>query len=857
MTKYTPMIEQYLAIKKNYQDAFLFYRLGDFYEMFFSDAVKAAKELEITLTKRRGGNNNEEIAMCGVPYHSAQSYIEILITKGYKVAICEQVSDPKAGKGIVKREVVQVITAGTLMEGRALLPKENNYIASLTELGANLFGVATVDLTTGEQKVIKITSGFTGVLNELTSFLVKEVVVAEDFARDWQQKLKKYGVLLVSYENEVATSYLIGSELEDGLKKTCGRLLSYMQKTQKRSLDHLQKVKLVNANEYLAMDYFARKHLELTMTIRGEEKKGSLLWLLDKTQTAMGGRKLKEWLQRPLFNKAKINKRHELVATLVENFFIREQIRDYLSKIYDLERVAGRVAFGNCTARDLRQLCLSLEQIPHLQAELLDSKLNSLCEFGEQLDPCLETQSLLARAIATNPPILLKDGGVIKDGYSLELDKLRDATNNGKNWVVSLEQEERKKTGIRSLKIKYNRIFGYYFEVTKANLTQLKDSRFIRKQTLANSERFVTEELKEIETTILSAEEKSNELEAQLFAEVLQQVKNTIIRIQKLASNISEIDVLQCFATISEENNFIRPELTDERELVIKNGRHPVVEKVLSVQTFVANDVFFRQKDREVLLLTGPNMSGKSTYMRQIAQIVILNQIGCFVPCERAMLPLFDQIFTRIGATDDLLAGQSTFMVEMMEANNALRNASNASLLLFDEIGRGTATYDGMALAQAIIEHVHEELRAFTLFSTHYHELTELEAKLGGLANIHVRAIEEGGKVVFLHQVQEGASDRSYGIHVAELVEMPPSLIKRAREILYILESNAATKEPPKQASDFASRELKSEHELAEQKLQASIIADLRSIDVMNIAPLKAMEHLLKLQEKLKGLKKS
>ncbi|KAF0820469.1 MULTISPECIES: DNA mismatch repair protein MutS [unclassified Cytobacillus] len=862
---YTPMIQQYLRVKAEYQDAFLFFRLGDFYEMFFDDALKASQELEITLTSREGGTE-ERIPMCGVPYHSAPVYIEQLIEKGYKVAICEQTEDPRQAKGVVKREVVQLITPGTMMEGKGLQEKENNYIASISAFEDETFGFATNDLTTGETKVTMLSSGFDEVLNELSMSGAKEVVISSGFDGEWQRRMKERSVMAISFEDDcgVRDSFegLLADLNQDKLRRTSSRLINYLYRTQKRSLDHLQKVATYQVNQYMKIDYFSKKNLELTETIRSKGKKGSLLWLLDETKTAMGGRLLKQWIDRPLIDEQEIKRRHSLVETLIGSFFEREEIREKLKEVYDLERLAGRVAFGNVNARDLVQLKKSLQQIPILKEMVSKLPNDEALRLAERLDACEEVTDTLESAIMENPPLSLKDGNIIQDGYHEELDKYRDASRNGKTWIALLEKQEREKTGIKSLKIGFNRVFGYYIEVTRANLHLLQEGQYERKQTLTNAERFITPELKEKEALILEAQEKCVELEYELFTNVREYVKEYIPRLQKLAKTVSELDVLQCFAAVSEQRHYTKPSFSNERRVYIKDGRHPVVEKVLNAQEYVPNDCHM-DADREMLLITGPNMSGKSTYMRQIALTAILAQIGCYVPADEAVLPIFDQVFTRIGAADDLISGQSTFMVEMLEARNAIVNATQNSLILFDEIGRGTSTYDGMALAQAIIEYIHNRIGAKTLFSTHYHELTVLEEELQKVKNIHVSAVEQNGRVVFLHKIKEGAADKSYGIHVAQLAELPNELIVRANEILTGLESNdthpvkkevtAAENiaEPQAQLSFFEdSEDLKKPVTSSKEK---KFLDKVRALDILDMTPMQALNTLYELHKKLKN----
>ncbi|MFI8492144.1 DNA mismatch repair protein MutS [Peribacillus butanolivorans] len=875
MAGYTPMIQQYLKIKAEYQDAFLFFRLGDFYEMFFDDALNASQELEITLTSREGGSE-DRIPMCGIPYHSAANYIDILIEKGFKVAICEQTEDPKQAKGVVRREVVQLITPGTKMDSKGLREKENNYIATITHFSNDQFGFGYNDLSTGENKVTLI-ENFDEVLNEFAILGASEVVIAADFNEEWKKKLQERGAAALSLEDNLEHSEsfvpLLHLLKDEKQMTTTSRLLNYLYRTQKRSLDHLQPVLAYETSHYMKIDYYSKRNLELTETIRSKGKKGSLLWLLDETKTAMGGRMLKQWIDRPLINKKQIERRQSLVETLKSQYFERQDLRERLKEVYDLERLAGRVAFGNVNARDLIQLKRSLQQVPVIR-EIVKSMASNqdISVLADKLDPCEEVTDLLETALVENPPLSVKEGNIIRDGFHTELDTYRDASRNGKTWIAQLEREERERTGIRSLKIGYNRVFGYYIEVTRANLHLLEEGRYERKQTLTNAERYITPELKEKEALILQAEEKSIGLEYDLFLNLREEIKSYIPRLQDLAKGVSELDVLQCFATISEERHYVKPVFSENRRIVLKEGRHPVVEKVLQSQEYVPNDCFM-DSERELLLITGPNMSGKSTYMRQIALTSILAQIGCFVSATTAELPIFDKVFTRIGAADDLISGQSTFMVEMLEARNAITNATENSLILFDEIGRGTSTYDGMALAQAIIEYIHEEIGAKTLFSTHYHELTVLASELPKLKNIHVSAIEQNGNVVFLHKIKEGPADKSYGIHVAKLADLPKQLIDRAAAILAQLENeNGQAKELPAQPAVVSKEPItettpKAEvneaqlsffrEEAPKEKISSSpkekkVLDDIKSLDILEMTPLDAMNMLYKLQKKLK-----
>ncbi|UII57496.1 DNA mismatch repair protein MutS [Cytobacillus spongiae] len=868
MAAYTPMIQQYLTIKADFQDAFLFFRLGDFYEMFFDDAVRASQELEITLTSRDGGSE-DRIPMCGVPYHSAPGYIEQLVEKGYKVAICEQTEDPKQAKGVVRREVVQLITPGTMMEGRGLSEKENNYIATITCFDDQSFGYAYNDLSTGENRATLLTASFDEVLNELSLTGAKEVVIDNDFDGELQRKIRERLAITLSFEKDLVEKEpyqpLLAELTQEKFRQTVARLFNYLYRTQKRSLDHLQPVTIYQTHQFMKIDYFSKRNLELTETIRSKGKKGSLLWLLDETQTAMGGRLLKQWIDRPLINQEEIERRQRIVETLLQSYFERQELREKLKEVYDLERLAGRVAFGNVNARDLIQLKRSLQQIPFLKSVIGQMGHAEMESLLTQLDPCEELTDLLDQAIVENPPLSIKEGNIMKDGYNEELDRYRDASRNGKTWIAELERQEREKTGIRSLKVGYNRVFGYYIEVTKANLHLLTEGQYDRKQTLTNAERFITPELKEKESLILQAQEKSMELEYELFSAIREHVKEFIPRLQSLAKTVSEIDVLQCFATISEERHYVKPAFSADRRIMVKDGRHPVVEKVMNAQEYVPNDCFMNT-EREILLITGPNMSGKSTYMRQIALTAILAQIGCYVPAEEAILPIFDQVFTRIGAADDLISGQSTFMVEMLEARNAIAHATQDSLILFDEIGRGTSTYDGMALAQAIIEYIHNRTGAKTLFSTHYHELTVLDEELPRLKNIHVSAMEHNGKVVFLHKIKEGAADRSYGIHVAELAELPAELIQRANEILSRLEmkdeqpaSQSKSASPVVKETAVGEAQLSFFDEAMEENKptlstkEKKVLDQLKGMDILDLTPLQAINTLYELHKKLKG----
>ncbi|OIJ13088.1 DNA mismatch repair protein MutS [Anaerobacillus alkalilacustris] len=867
MAEYTPMIKQYLTIKAEYKDAFLFFRLGDFYELFFEDAKLASQELEITLTSRGTGTDTERIPMCGVPYHAAEQYIQTLIEKGYKVAICEQVEDPRQAKGVVKREVVKLITPGTVMDGKTIQEKENNFIASVTDFLDETYGFALTDLTTGENFVTIIQGSWQDVINEIATTRAKEIIFSPDHSEENIKALLQQLAVTASLEpnEELPESFhsLVNKLEQKKLIATFGRLCSYLFRTQKRSLEHLQPVVDYSPTDFMRIDLHSKRNLELVETIREKKKKGSLLWLLDKTVTAMGGRLLKQWLERPLLNKKQIDQRLSMVETFIEQYFQREELRELLKEVYDLERLAGKVAYGNVNARELVQLKRSLQQIPIIISAV--KELNNCYgdEIIKDIDTCDELLIMLSKSLKEDPPLSIKDGGIIQDGYNEQLDQYRDASRNGKSWIARLEQQEKQVTGIKSLKVGYNKVFGYYIEVTKANLVHLPEGRYERKQTLSNAERFITPELKEKEALILEAEERIEQLEYDLFLQLRENVKQYISKLQYVAKKISEIDVLQSFAKVSEENRYTKPQFNDERHISILEGRHPVVEKVLNSGEYVSNDVIMNE-EREILLITGPNMAGKSTYMRQLALISILAQIGCYVPADSVNLPIFDQVFTRIGAADDLASGQSTFMVEMLETKNAILKASKNSLILLDEIGRGTSTYDGMALAQAIIEYIHDEIGSKTLFSTHYHELTALEHDLSAVKNVHVSAVEEEGKVVFLHKVIDGQADKSYGIYVAQLAELPNRLITRAKTILATLENQPSYQkisenltvegDKPVQLSLFNEGEGKTKKQVKPSSdEEKKVISSIKKLDLLNITPLEAIQMLNDLQKKLKA----
>lgn len=847
-TKNTPMMEQYLAIKDQYKNAFLFYRLGDFYELFNEDAIKVSQLLELTLTSRNR-NADDPIPMCGVPHHSAQGYIDTLVEQGYKVAICEQMEDPKQVKGMVKREVVQLITPGTLMEGKGIEAKANNFLTAVTQV-KDKFGFAYVDLSTGELKTALLHDE-EAVMNEATALQTKEIVLGSEIPEGLQKNLAERLGLVFSrqetIEDNAEFSFLTADITDELEKEATGKLLTYLSVTQKRSLGHIQKAEEYQPEHFLKLDYFSKTNLELTRSIRTGKKQGTLLWLLDETKTAMGGRLLKQWIDRPLIQKRQINARQAMVSSLLNAYFERMDLNESLTKVYDLERLAGRVAFGNVNGRDLIQLKTSLMQVPQIRQLLAGINQGEWNDLLVDMEPMDDLVDLIEKAIKDEASLQITEGNVIKDGYNEQLDQYREAMTNGKTWLAELEAREREATGIKTLKVGYNRVFGYYIEITKSNLANLEEGKYERKQTLANAERFITPELKKLETLILEAEEKSVALEYNLFLEVRNEVKKAITRLQKLAKSLSATDVLQSFATVSERYQYVQPTMeVGTHNLQIKEGRHPVVEKVLGHQEYIPNSVHM-SPDEMLLLITGPNMSGKSTYMRQLALTVIMAQMGCFVPAESAELPIFDQIFTRIGASDDLIAGQSTFMVEMMEANQALRHATPNSLILFDELGRGTATYDGMALAQAIIEYIHKNVKAKTLFSTHYHELTVLEENLPQLKNVHVGAVEQNGEVVFLHKLMDGPADKSYGIHVAKIAGMPTDLLSRAATILSALESDAPVQKNAEIVEETEQLSLFSEVSTAE----LGVVDSIKKANLLEMNPMEALNFLYELQKRI------
>jgi len=823
--KLSPMMKQYVDIKEENMDVILFFRLGDFYEMFFEDAYTASRELELTLTGKTAGLE-ERIPMCGVPHHAVNFYLEKLIDKGYKVAICEQVEDPKDAKGVVKREVLQIVSKGTLMNSEFLDEKSNNYIGNIVDLNY-CYIISYADISTGEFNVLIADYNKERVVSEILSIGLNEVVVKSTFDKTITNVLKnKYKINVSIFDKELETleyKNIYESIEDERYIYAITHLLSYLINTQKRSLSHLQRVKVVNNKEYLKMDIHTKRNLELTESLRLKSRNFSLLWLLDKTKTAMGSRMLKNWIESPLINKDDINKRYDIIEKLLEEFILKEDLKNLLFEVYDLERLCGRIGYGNTNGRDLLQLKNSLKVLPDVKRIL-----NEL-DFNGDIETLDELYNLLETSIDEDAPVTIKEGGIIKLGYNKELDELKLNRSSGKDFVINMEKEERERTGIKNLKVGYNKVFGYFIEVSKGNVPLVKDEfNYERKQTLANCERYVTPLLKEKEALILGAEEKIINLEYNLFIEIRDKVREYIDRIQKIAKVIAEVDVLQSLATVAEENNYVRPVITDKRCINIIDNRHPVVEKVLDGE-FVPNDTIM-DENTDILVITGPNMAGKSTYMRELVITVIMAQMGSFVPAKECTLPIFDKIFTRIGASDDLVSGDSTFMVEMKEANAALVNATENSLIIFDELGRGTATYDGLSLAQSIIEYIHNNIKCKTLFSTHYHELTKLETHFKRLKNVHVSALEEDGKITFLHKIKEGSIDKSYGIHVARLANLPDSLIKRANEILSSYENNGNVEIKNQMTFDLFEKE----ESIVEKKLKELNPLEMTPMDALN-----------------------
>ncbi len=837
--KLSPMMQQYMEIKDKYEDCIIFFRLGDFYEMFFDDAILASRVLELTLTGKQAGLE-ERVPMCGIPHHAYAAYVDELIEKGYKVAICEQLEDPKLTKGMVKRDVIQIVTKGTRIDEN-IDSKSNNYIANIYSFDY-CYGISFADISTGEVYAMLVEGEKEKVIKEIAKHGFKEVIVNDNTDREIIEILRSnYNILvtITKEESEDKNYEYIYKDIEDiRFVSTLKHLLYYILDTKKGDLHHLQKCKIIKNSEYLEFDNNTKRNLELTETLRNRERQYSLLWLLDKNKTAMGSRYLKYNIENPLTNKEAIERRYNMVEKLSTEFILRDDLTKELSNVYDLERLAGRVSYGNLNAKDLLQLKNSLKSFPRIK-EILE-QLN----FDKKLETLDELYELLDKTILEDAPFTLHEGHLIKEGYNEELDELKRVSSGSKDFILELEQKERERTGIKNLKVGFNKVFGYYIEVSKGQKHLIKDEfGYDRKQTLANCERYTTPLLKEKENIILGAEEKIINLEYKIFMDIREVVKRYIGKLQKASKVISEIDMLQSFSIVSDQYKYVRPTLTDEKMIKMIDCRHPVVEQVMK-DKYIPNDIIM-DKTTDILLITGPNMAGKSTYMRQCAITVIMAQMGCFVPCKSCTMPIFDKIFTRIGASDDLVSGESTFMVEMKEANTAISDATENSLILFDELGRGTATYDGMSLAQAILEYIHDKIKAKTMFSTHYHELTSLEKDLKHLKNVHVSAIEKEGQITFLHKVKNGAVDKSYGIHVASLAHLPESLIKRADEILNIYEKKNIKKETFTQTSLFELTESEAEPKknVIEEKIKA--------MNPLEMTPMEALNYLYELKKEI------
>lgn len=832
--KYSPMMMQYLGIKEQNKDAIVMFRLGDFYEMFFDDAMIVSKELELALTGKNAGAK-ERVPMCGVPFHSASGYIQKLVDNGHKVAIVEQLTDP-GKKGIVERGVVQIVTPGTIFD-ESMTKNKNNYIACMMIFDF-VYTLAFCDITTGEFQVINIDKKDHLLNNQLASMEVKEIVVKSDCTYNFNDS-----IMVSHYDNETFNEKYrdIFHNIKD-LKeiKVSTLLLNYLIETQKRDLEHLQMIEEINNQDFMTMDLYTKKSLELTENSKDHEKYGSLFWLLDMTKSAMGARLLKNYIDRPLLKKEAIEERLDIVEIFTQQFIQRESIKEILKEIYDLERLSSRIAFGNINARDLKWIASSLKVLPELKQQLYSFNEPLTDQLANQIIDLSHITKLIDDAIIDNPPLTIKEGNIIKDHFNEELDELRYLRDHGKQWLVDFEQKEREKTGIKNLKVGYNRVFGYYIEVTKGSLDLVKDEfEYTRKQSLSNAERFITPELKDMESKILSAQDKIQKLEYVLFTQVRNEIKKEVHLIQDVSKIIARVDVYQSLAMLASENSYVRPVFNDQKIMDIKEGRHGVIEKVMGHGKYVPNDVSI-DENSPVVLITGPNMGGKSTYMRQVALIVIMAQIGSFVPAKYANLTIFDQIFTRIGASDDLISGQSTFMVEMLEANNALRFASEKSLILFDEIGRGTATFDGMAIAQAMIEYIASEIHCMTLFSTHYHELTFLEDKGLGIQNVHASARVDNDHLVFEYLIKKGRSNKSYGVNVAKLAKLPDEVINRANLVLETLEEN--------NVEDC----LIEEKQVQVIEKESEVEKYLKTIDPMDLSPLDALSTLIELKKLVK-----
>lgn len=897
MADLTPMMQQYMEIKKQYKDCILFYRLGDFYEMFFEDALICTKELEITLTGKYYGQE-ERAPMCGVPYHAAEGYLSKLISKGYRVAICEQVEDPKAAKGIVKREVIRIVTPGTNINTQALDETKNNYLMGIVHT-TNAYGIATVDVTTGDFYVTEVDNP-RKLLDEVYKFNPSEIICNSTFMvsgvdiDDLKNRMQisvsdldpwyfDDDLCIGALKSHFGVSSLAGLGLQDlsiGVI-AAGAVMQYLIETQKSSLTHLTRITPYVTSKYMILDSSTRRNLELVETLREKQKRGSLLWVLDKTKTAMGARLLRSYVEQPLIDKDEINERLDAIEELNQSAITREEIREYLNPVYDLERLISRISYKSAGPRDLIAFKSSLSMLPYIKELLQSSSSNLLKKIHDELDPLSDIHFLIEQSIIEEPPLTIKEGGIIKDGYNPEVDRLRKAKTEGKTWLAELETREREKTGIKNLKIKFNKVFGYYLEVTNS-YQNLVPEDWIRKQTLTNAERYTTPELKELEDVILGAEDKLYSLEYDLFCDIRDRISKEVSRIQQTAKGVAKIDVFTSLALVAERNNFTRPSINENGIIDIKDGRHPVVEQMLSNDMFVTNDTYLDNKEHRVSIITGPNMAGKSTYMRQTALIVLMAQIGSFVPASSAEIGIVDRIFTRVGASDDLASGQSTFMVEMTEVANILRNATKNSLLILDEIGRGTSTFDGLSIAWAVVEHISNPklLGAKTLFATHYHELTELEGKLDSVNNYCIAVKENGEDIIFLRKIIKGGADKSYGIQVAKLAGVPDSVLKRAREIVDELSKNdiaekAKAIEAEKGLTEKVGKEVNEEtisaEALTKHKKKSSdipdqlslfdfnvnnnddILTELKEINMNTITPMEAMNKLYQLQQKLKS----
>ena len=866
--KFSPMMQNYLKTKEEYKDCILFYRLGDFYEMFFDDAITASRELELTLTGKDCGQE-ERAPMCGIPHHAAEVYIARLIAKGYKVAICEQLEDPKTAKGIVKRDVIRVVTPGTVMESNLLEEKKNNYIMSIYKNGI-YFGMSVCDLSTGDFRMTQIrdTNNFAMLMDEISRYAPSEIVVNELMFNSTEEiaKIKERFETYISKSNgfsqnvnEIKERSRIVNEDDQEIEKlddyilaitAANGLIAYLIETQKNSLEYLNKILLYNTSKYMSLDINARRNLEITEKLRDKSKKGTLLWVLDKTSTSMGGRLLRRWLNDPLIDECHINRRLESVKELKEDIMLRGDIVDSLKKVYDIERLASKISYGSANGRDLISLKNSTAQLPGIKAVLSRAKSQMLKDLYTELDELQDIYEIIDKAIVDEPPISVKEGGLIKLGYDEEIDRLKTATTDGKNWVLKLEAEEREKTGIKGLKVGFNKVFGYFIEVTKSNLSQVPD-RYIRKQTLANCERYITEDLKRLENEILGAEEKVINLEYNAFVSIRDEIEKNVQRVQKSANIISILDVLASFATVADDMNYVMPIVDNSGVIDIKDGRHPVIEKIIGGSEFVPNDTYLDKGENRLSIITGPNMAGKSTYMRQVALITLMAQCGSFVPASYARIGVVNKIFTRVGASDDLSMGQSTFMVEMMEVATILKEATENSLVILDEIGRGTSTYDGLSIAWAVAEYIadKEKCGAKTLFATHYHELTQLEDKLEGVKNYSIAVKEKGEDIIFLRKIVSGGTDESYGVHVAKLAGVPKVVTTRANEILRSIERKNVLNE--KKLEKENKKETAGQLDMYNYKL-AEIAHELDKIDLNQLTPIDALNTLLKMKEKMK-----